>query len=324
MQNSNEVLKTAVLVIGQSGVGKSSLLNYIFDREVEKTGTGAAVTKKGVYCHHFQYDDNFIIDIYDTWGLETNKNNNWESLIKEQIKLHDSKDISEWFNTIIFCINASSDRVQDFEVKMIQELIAEKCNIVVAITNCRSEDYEPAIIMKHELLKRTKVSAGNIIFINSVSKTLIGRKDAIPTFGKEKIFTSIISNLWTTFKYKVPDKAKKDMVEREKVWLKEEYNKIDKLKFIIFRKNRTIDNYVKELNQDFDTLVNKEVMNVNSDFKNAIDYYNKLSQKFVKIAFIKSSKYIYDSNFDVNVRSIFSDKVDKILDKMFLNRKKTC
>lgn len=322
MQNSNEVLRTAVLVIGQSGVGKSSLLNYMFGKEVEKTGAGAAVTKEGIYNHEYKYDDNFIIDIHDTWGLEPSQTDKWENLIKEQIKLHDQKSINEWFNTIIFCISASSDRVQDFEVKIIEELIADKCNIVVAVTNCRSEDYSPAIIMKHELIERTQISDKNIVFVNSVSKKLIGNKSTIPTFGREKIFTGIIRNLWNTFKYKVPDKAKKDMVEREKLWAKAEYKKIDKMKFLLFKKNRTVDTYVEEINRDFENHMENEIVNVNTDFKNAIEYYNKLSKKFVEIGFISSSKYISDPEFSVDIRRVFSDKVDKTLDKMFSNKKK--
>ena len=64
MQNSNDMLKTSVLVIGQSGVGKSSLLNYLFGKDIEGTGAGKAVTKEGIFCHPFKYDENFIIDIY--------------------------------------------------------------------------------------------------------------------------------------------------------------------------------------------------------------------------------------------------------------------
>ena len=54
-------LSTNVLVIGRSGVGKSSLLNYLFEREIQKTGSGGAVTRKGIFPFKYKYDENFSI-----------------------------------------------------------------------------------------------------------------------------------------------------------------------------------------------------------------------------------------------------------------------
>ena len=61
-------LKTNVLVIGRTGVGKSSLLNYLFGRELQETGTGRPVTKMGLFPFEYEYDDKLSIHIYDTWG----------------------------------------------------------------------------------------------------------------------------------------------------------------------------------------------------------------------------------------------------------------
>ena len=41
-------IKTNILIAGKSGVGKSSLLNYIFGEEVSPTGAGKPVTATGV------------------------------------------------------------------------------------------------------------------------------------------------------------------------------------------------------------------------------------------------------------------------------------
>ena len=40
-------IKTNILIAGKSGVGKSSLLNYIFGEEVAETGAGKPVTAEG-------------------------------------------------------------------------------------------------------------------------------------------------------------------------------------------------------------------------------------------------------------------------------------
>ena len=42
-------IKTNILIAGKSGVGKSSLLNYIFGEEVAETGAGKPVTAEGLH-----------------------------------------------------------------------------------------------------------------------------------------------------------------------------------------------------------------------------------------------------------------------------------
>ena len=131
---------TNVLIIGKSGVGKSSLLNYIFGRELQKVGVGAPVTKMEIKKFTYKYDDHFEMHIYDTWGLEPSvqKAEDWKNTIFKEIGRHDEKKISEWFNTIIFCLNAKSARVEDFEIDIMEELLREKHHVTIAMAHCNS------------------------------------------------------------------------------------------------------------------------------------------------------------------------------------------
>ena len=91
---------TNVLIIGKSGVGKSSLLNYMFGKELQKVGVGAPVTKMEVKEFVYKYDDHFEMHIYDTWGLEPSaeKAEEWKNTIFKEIERHDAKNISDWFS----------------------------------------------------------------------------------------------------------------------------------------------------------------------------------------------------------------------------------
>ncbi|WP_100403604.1 GTPase [Bacillus sp. FJAT-42315] len=61
--------KLNVAIIGQSGVGKSSLINYIFGEEVRDAGVGKPVTEQGFHEQEIVLDG-IPITMYDSWGLE--------------------------------------------------------------------------------------------------------------------------------------------------------------------------------------------------------------------------------------------------------------
>ena len=206
---------TNVLIIGKSGVGKSSLLNYMFGREIQQVGVGAPVTKMEIKEFTYKYDEHFEMHIYDTWGLEPSaqRAEEWKSTIFKEIERHDSKKISDWFNTIIFCLNAKSSRVEDFELDIMEELLREKNHVTIALTHCNSKSDPDGIVLrdsvKEELEKRgiDSLDDRNFVFVSNVRKVLLG--GTVEQFGKEEIFISIIRNVWASLKSKVPYQARK-------------------------------------------------------------------------------------------------------------------
>ena len=182
-------LDTNVLIIGKSGVGKSSLLNYLFRKEVQETAAGRAVTKEGIFAFNYPYDEKFTINIYDTWGLEPSKTEKWRNLIMDEVRRHERSDIKEWFNSIIFCISAATARVEDFELDIIKSLLSEKNHIIVTITNCKSEMDSTALAMKRTLMDNTVLTEDDIIFVNNVEKVKLNHEEIFNIYIKieEKI-----------------------------------------------------------------------------------------------------------------------------------------
>ena len=122
-----------LLVMGQTGTGKSSLLNYIFGTNFE-TGTGRPVTGEGFYEQETEINGQKI-RVYDSWGLEPGKLEQWDALIREKLDEHGSdKPMEEWFHTIIYCIQAGSARVQDIDVQMINTFLDKGYRITVLLT----------------------------------------------------------------------------------------------------------------------------------------------------------------------------------------------
>ena len=283
---------TNVLIIGKSGVGKSSLLNYMFGRELQKVGVGAPVTKMEVKEFVYKYDDHFEMHIYDTWGLEPSaeKAEEWKETIFEEIGRHDKKNISEWFNTIIFCLNAKSARVEDFEIDIMEELLREKNHVTVALTHCNSKSDPDGIVLresvKEELTKR-RIDAPddrNFVFVSNVRKKLLG--GTVEQFGREEIFISIIRNVWASLKSKVPYLTRRrfeNSFARKKAEL---LKKPESLKWIVpfMRKNR-IKVLEREINKNCDAFVNELVSEINEMYSDAVEYYTAISRKYAMIGF---------------------------------------
>ena len=283
---------TNVLIIGKSGVGKSSLLNYIFGRELQKVGVGAPVTKMEIKKFTYKYDDHFEMHIYDTWGLEPSvqKAEDWKNTIFKEIGRHDEKKISEWFNTIIFCLNAKSARVEDFEIDIMEELLREKNHVTIALTHCNSKSDPDGIVLresvKEELTKR-RIDAPddrNFVFVSNVRKKLLG--GTVEQFGREEIFISIIRNVWASLKSKVPYLTRRKFENSFALKKAELLKKPDSLKWIVpfMRKNR-IKGLEQEINRNCNAFVSELVSEINEMYSDAVEYYTALSKKYAMIGF---------------------------------------
>ncbi|AWW27733.1 MULTISPECIES: GTPase [unclassified Acetobacterium] len=199
----NQVVTSNILLCGATGVGKSSLLNYIFGLEQEKTATGRPVTTEGLYQHAYDCGMAFTINIYDTWGLEANQSKRWKDLIVTEVERHDCEHIAEWFHTIIYVFSAKSAQIEGFEKAIIRELIDQGNRVMTVLTHCDLPNVDGAIHQMEAILEDLGIEKRNIVRACSVSKKLLGGLESEP-FGLEDVIHNIRKNLWQSICLKVP------------------------------------------------------------------------------------------------------------------------
>ena len=317
MSDNLNIESTNVLTIGKSGVGKSSLLNYLFGKELQAVGVGAPVTKMEIKEFTYKYDEHFEMHIYDTWGLEPSaqKAEQWKKTIFDEIARHDKQSISDWFNTIIFCLNAKSSRIEDFELAIMEQLLTEKNHLTIALTHCRSKEDPDGIILrdsvKQELAKRgiDSLDDRNFVFVSNVKKALLG--GSVEQFGKEEIFVSIIRNVWASLKSKVPYQARKRFEEKYQLKKIELLKKPDKLKWVVpFMKEIRINRLEQEINKNCDAFIKDLVSEINEMYRSAIEYYSELSRKYAIIGFqMNRDNYETSAKVHFDARHTVEDQV---------------
>lgn len=129
-----------ILMVGKSGVGKSTLINSVFRERIADTGIGKPVTK------HLQKitREDVPITIYDTRGLELDPA--VQKLVKEEIYslIEDKKGTEEALHVAYYCIQATSSRIEDSEIQLIQE-ISKKIPVILVLTQSigeQAKDFE--------------------------------------------------------------------------------------------------------------------------------------------------------------------------------------
>lgn len=131
---SKNIIPANIMLIGKTGVGKSTLINNIFREDLAGTGIGKPVTQ------HLKKitKEGIPINLYDSRGLELDLEVQKKVRldINEEIdRINKNKDINaeNLIHIVWYCINATSNRIEDFEIEWIKEL-SEKVPVLIVLT----------------------------------------------------------------------------------------------------------------------------------------------------------------------------------------------
>lgn len=199
-----ELTTLNVMILGKTGVGKSTLINNMFSKKVAETGTGKPVTTK---IRKYELPE-YPLAIYDTPGLELSGENDVDNLLEQVIgeiqKGIKSGNVSEAIHCIWYCVSTPSHRFEQAEVEFLQKLLhgIEYFNVPVIVVLTQSYSKADAKALK-AAIEKENLKIANVVPVLAENYD-IDEDYTAKAFGLDKL-SEVMNNV-------IPDAVRKTFI----------------------------------------------------------------------------------------------------------------
>jgi len=199
---SPETTAANVLILGRTGTGKSALLNYLSGRQAAPVGSARPTTGRGIHQYPPLKINELTVNIFDSWGLESDRAETWRKIVTEEIERRDNGELEDWFHTILYCFDAQKGRLEPFELNGVIEPLLDSGNrLILVLTKADLADKASLDTLTAILAERFPEAPQ--VQIASAAKTLRTGKVVEP-FGRETLIEAIAYNLWANVSGRIP------------------------------------------------------------------------------------------------------------------------
>lgn len=210
IQKEYKELKTLnVMILGKTGVGKSTLINNMFNKKMADVGVGKPITKD---IKKITLPD-FPLAIFDTPGLELSGDFNVDSLMDAVVNEIDkgirSGDISQAIHCIWYCISTPSHRIEQTEIDFLKKFLGKTSEYDVPVIVVLTQSYSKRDAQK----LKSEVEKENLPIVNIVPVLAenyeIDDEYTAKAYGLERL-SEIMNNV-------IPDAVQKTFIAVQKV-----------------------------------------------------------------------------------------------------------
>lgn len=309
-----------ILVLGRTGVGKSSFINYLLNDSVADVGVGKPITKDMFTFYRYENENAMKLDIIDTKGIEVENSHEYvPELTQNIINNCKSEDYTKWYHTIFYCVSLNNNRFEEFEFKLINDL-SENINqtIHIVLTHFKESESEKADYMENHIKNNLKLQKDNIKFFRVCSIDKKTRGGVIHSYGRD----IIINDIFKIFLVDVARKVSKNYVYEaydkyvELIkYMEQDFIKLIEDKVSIFKLSNLydIDKEIRECFKSFIERYKSELIELKLKYDSSVKPIENLYNSYQEI--LKGTEY-KKINLDIVFDGIYY-YYDKFTDEKF-------
>ena len=173
-----------ILVMGKTGVGKSTIVNSIFGEDIANTGAGFPVTQY-FQKYSLEEEETIPINIYDSAGCELGKEKDFIADTYQFLEGKLKEGIDAQIHVAWYVVNASSARFEPFEGKIINKLYEQRIPVIIILSQCDCAREKEILGLKDALNSLDFEKVYNIIEVSALPLERLG----IEPFGLDELIS---------------------------------------------------------------------------------------------------------------------------------------